>query len=168
MKMSSGTIHTFILRRKKLLCCFSILLFIVLLFYRTGVFTLSKNYYIRYYERNENDFLSIVDYVKTEGFIDINGFSQALQMKDCNAKSAIVKMMLLGVFNNIYGYDEYIIFQCNNLFESKGTSIAIVYSLKHSEKKWSDLTWGSGDSYIRYGYTYEKIAENWYYKYKSH
>lgn len=64
--------------------------------------------------------------------------------------------MVCGDFEAITDYSESLTFRCNNLFDSKGEPIVIVYSVNHSEDVCSDLTWGSGDSYILYGYTYKK------------
>lgn len=170
MKMLSTTISTFILHNKKnILIFFVVLVIIVLLFCKIGIITPTEDYYKWYFKTNYSDFESIVDYVSENDLsVNITSLCETSIIENDNIKNKIIKIMVCGDFEAITGYSESLTFRCNNLFDSKGEPIAIVYSLNHSEDVWSDLTWGPGDSYIRYGYTYKKIASNWYYEFRSH
>ncbi len=136
--------------------------------FRMGIFTPSKSFYLWYFENNKDDFENVVSYVKeNDSVIDIANLIDLKNIKDYSVRNSIIKIMISGDFEAVSGSSKSLIFRCSNLIDRKGEAVAIVYNSNCSNKEHYEKYWASGDSYIKYSFTYEPICSNWYYKYRS-
>lgn len=150
---------------KILLSVISLIVFISL-FFRIGILTPSKSFYIWYFEANKNDFELIVNYfdkVDAPYYILWNDLKDLHKIDDASVKQSIIKILYFGNFGSVDGNR----FLCSNLMDRVGEPIAIVYDSTHDNKEWSEEYWAEGDAYIKYSYAYEPLGDNWYYNYRN-
>lgn len=151
-------------KRKKIIFIVICFLVITLILNYIGVITLPKDFIIKYFKDNQQDFEDVVNYLNNGSFSSYSKYDVSVfSISDLDIRLKIIKILIFGGYSRIAVTklsDEYTVeFQNSNLFVDKGEPYCIRYSLiKSDEDAMSTETFKMRS---------EMISDNWYYWYRK-